>query len=64
MYYHELHCGRKQFCRYFSQTFSTKQILKHHIKNCFYDIICTDFESILVPEDNGKQNLKECYTNK
>ena len=23
-----------------------------------------DFESILVPEDNGKQNLNESYTNK
>ena len=23
-----------------------------------------DFESILVPEDNGKQNPKESYTNK
>ena len=27
-------------------------------------MICTDFESILVPEDNGKQNLEEFYTNK
>ena len=23
-----------------------------------------DFKSILVPKDNGKQNLNECYTNK
>ena len=27
-------------------------------------IIYTDFEFILVPEDNGKQNLNESYTNK
>ena len=27
-------------------------------------MIYADFESILVPEDNGKQNLKEFYTNK
>ena len=27
-------------------------------------IIYADFESILVPEDNGKQNLNESYTNK
>ena len=27
-------------------------------------IIYADFESILVPEDNGKQNPKESYTNK
>ena len=26
--------------------------------------ICTDFESILVPENNGKQNSNESYTNK
>ena len=26
--------------------------------------IYADFESILVPEDNGKQNAKEFYTNK
>ena len=27
-------------------------------------IIYVDFESILVPEDNGKQNPNESYTNK
>ena len=27
-------------------------------------MIYTDFESILIPEDNEKQNLKESYTNK
>ena len=27
-------------------------------------MICTDFESILVPGDNGKQNPEEFYTNK
>ena len=27
-------------------------------------IIYADFESILVPEDNGKQNPEESYTNK
>ena len=27
-------------------------------------IIYADFESFLVPEDNGKQNLEEFYTNK
>ena len=27
-------------------------------------MIYADFESILVPEDNGKQNLNESYTNK
>ena len=27
-------------------------------------IVYADFESILVPENNGKQNLEEHYTNK
>ena len=27
-------------------------------------MVYADFESILVPEDNGKQNLNEFYTNK
>ena len=39
--------------------------LKNHerrIKPLF--LIFAGFESILVPEDNGKQNPKESYTNK
>ena len=32
------------------------------IKSLF--MICADFESILVPKDNGKQNPNESYTNK
>ena len=32
------------------------------IKSWF--IICADFGSILVLEDNGKQNSEESYTNK
>ena len=31
------------------------------IKSLF--MIYVDFESVLVPEDNGKQNLYESYTN-
>ena len=27
-------------------------------------MIYEDFESILVPQDNGKKNPDECYTNK
>ena len=27
-------------------------------------MICADFESILVPEGNGKQNPNKSYTNK
>ena len=35
---------------------------KRKIKSLF--MIYADFESILVPEDNGKQNPNESYTNK
>ena len=76
----------------FLQAFSTEEILKRHIKDCFKTdckqkiilskkgeyvklkyqerkiksafMIYTDFESSLVPEDNGKQNPKQSYTNK
>ena len=30
-----LHHGRKHFCRYCLQAFSTEEILKRHIKACF-----------------------------
>ena len=86
-----LYTVEKHFCRFFLETFSTGEILKCHIKDCFkingkqkiimpkkgkyvkfrnYErkiksssIICADFESILVPEYNGKQNPEESYTN-
>ena len=35
MYDHTLHGGRKSFCRYHLQVFSTKEILKRHTKDCF-----------------------------
>ena len=35
MYDHTLHCGRKHFCHYCLQAFSTEEILKRHIKDCF-----------------------------
>ena len=35
---------------------------ERQIKSPF--IICTDFESILVPENNEKQNPNEPYTNR
>ena len=35
MYDYTLHCGRKQFCRYHLQAFSTEEILKSHIKDRF-----------------------------
>ena len=35
MYDHTLHRGRKHFCCYCLQAFSTEEILKPHIKDCF-----------------------------
>ena len=35
MYDHTLQCGRKHFCCYCLQAFSTVEILKCHIKDCF-----------------------------
>ena len=49
MYDYKLHRGRKHFCRYYLQAFSTEEILKRHIKNCF--------------KFNGKQRIvipKQC----
>ena len=41
---HTLHRGRKHFCHYCLQTFSTKEILKYHVEDCF--------------KINGKQSIK------
>ena len=35
MYNYTLHGGKKYFCRYCLQAFSTEEILKPHIKDCF-----------------------------
>ena len=92
MYDHKLHRGRKHFCCYCLQAFSTEKILKCDINDCFkinvkqmikmskngeyvrfknYKreiklplMIYADFESILVPEDNGKQNPEGSYMRK
>ena len=91
MYDHTLHRGRKHFCRYCLHAFSTEEILKRRIKDCFKIngkqriiipkkgeyvkcknywkkksllMIYADLKSILVPEDNGKQNPEEPFTNK
>lgn len=33
IYDYTLHRGRKQFCSYFLQVFSTEEVLKIHVKN-------------------------------
>ena len=50
---HTLHRERKDFCRYCLQAFSTEEISKCHVKDCF--------------KINGKQRIKrpkqgECFT--
>ena len=35
MYDHKLHIGRKDFCCYCLQAFSTKEIFRCHINDCF-----------------------------
>ena len=44
MYDHTLHRARKHFCRYCLQAFSSEEILKIHIKDCF--------------KNNGKQTIR------
>ena len=44
MYDHILHRGRKSLCCRCLQAFSTEEILKHHIKDCF--------------KTNGKQGIE------
>ena len=89
MYHHTLRRGRKHFCCL--QAFSTREISKRHINECFkinakqiikmskrseyvrlknYErkikspfLIDADFKTILVREDNGKQNPDESDTN-
>ena len=46
MYDHTLHGGRKHFCRYCLQVFSTEEMLKRCIKDFF--------------KVNGKQKIKMC----
>ena len=80
LYDHTLHRRRKHICCYCLQAFCTEEILKSHVNECFKIngkqmiqlpkkvksrlMIYADFESILVPQDNGKKNLKEPYANK
>ena len=82
IYNHSLHRGGQHFCLYCLHPFTTEEVLKCHIKNCFkmngkqrivmpkkgeyvtfqnYErkikstfIICADFQSILVLQNNGK----------
>ena len=52
---------KANFCVYCFQTFRAAEKLNHQ-KSPF--LIYENFESILVPEDNGKQNTDGSCTNK
>ena len=45
MYNHTLRHGRKHFCCYCLQNFTTKEVLKQHINDCF--------------KINGKKSIKK-----
>ena len=47
MYNHTLHRGEKHFFRYCLQAFSTNEILKCHIKECF---IINNKKRIIMPK--------------
>ena len=47
MYDHTLHSGKKHFCRYCLQAFSTEEISKCHIKDYFK---INDKQRIIMPE--------------
>ena len=92
VYDHTLPRGRKHQCSYCLQAFSTEEIIKCRLKDCFKSngkqkiimpkndgyvkfrnserkikslfTIYSDFESILVQQNNGKQNPEESFINK
>ena len=60
MYDHTLHRRRKDFCRYWLQAFSTEEILKLHIKDCFK---INGKQRIIIPKKNKYLKFK-CYERK
>ena len=66
--------SKNTFKRHVDLLFIVEEGKKHYVlikyfTTCMNDhtlhqLIYTDFESILLPEDNGKQNPNESYTNK
>ena len=56
MYDHTLHCGRKHFCFYCLQAFSTEEILKRHIKDCFK---INGIKRILMPKNGELVKFKK-----
>ena len=55
IYDHTLHNGRKHFCCYYFQTYSTEQILSCHFKNCFK---INGKQRIIMPKKGAYVKLK------
>ena len=55
MYDHTLHHGKKNLCHYCLQAFSTEEILKRHIKDCFK---INDKQKIIMPKKVNMLNSK------
>ena len=55
MYDHTLHRGKKNLCHYCLQAFSTEEILKRHIKDCFK---INDKQKIIMPKKVNMLNSK------
>ena len=49
------HRGRKHFCHYYLQAFSTEEILKCRIKDCFK---INDKQRIIMPKKKSMLNSK------
>ena len=49
------HRGRKHFCHYYLQAFSTEEILKRRIKDCFK---INDKQRIIMPKKKSMLNSK------
>ena len=52
---HKFHLRRKHFCRYCVKAFSTEEILKGHIKDCFK---INGKQRIIMPKNVNMLNLK------
>ena len=55
MYGHTLHRGRKHFCQYYLQAFSTEKKLRRHIKDCSK---INDKQRVIMPKEVEYVNLR------
>ena len=55
VYDHTLHPGRKHLCSYCLQAFSTEEIIKRHLKDCFKS---NGKQIIILPKKDGYVKFK------